>query len=138
MWGSVYNLPLNEFTDVIDNSLKNGYTVAWAADVSHKGFSHSKGIAVIPETDIENMEGLEKEKWEKLSKSEQESQIYALNSIVKEKKITQELRQKSFDNYSTTDDHGMLITGKAHDQNGNEYYIIKNSWGTDGKYDVYF
>ncbi len=138
LWGSVYNLPLNEFTEVIDHSLKNGYTVAWAADVSHKGFSYNKGIAVIPETDVENMEGLEKAKWEKLSKSERESQIYALNSIVKEKKITQELRQESFDNYTTTDDHGMLIVGKAHDQNRNEYYIIKNSWGIGGKYEGYF
>lgn len=138
LWGSVYNLPLNKFTEVIDHSLKNGYTVAWAADVSHKGFSYSKGIAVIPETDIENMESLERAKWEKLSKKKRESQIYELNTIVKEKKITQELRQASFDNYETTDDHGMLIIGKAHDQNGNEYYIIKNSWGTDGKYDGYF
>ncbi len=138
LWGSVYNLPLNEFADVIDHSLKNGYTVAWAADVSHKGFLYNKGIAVIPETEIENMEGLEKAKWEKLSKKDRENQIYELNTIVKEKKITQEFRQESFDNYTTTDDHGMLIIGTAHDQKGNEYYIIKNSWGTGDKYNGYF
>lgn len=138
LWGSVYNLPLNEFADVIDHSLKNGYTVAWAADVSHKGFLYNKGIALIPETEIENMEGLEKAKWEKLSKRDRENQIYELNTIVKEKKITQEFRQESFDNYTTTDDHGMLIVGTAHDQKGNEYYIIKNSWGTGDKYKGYF
>jgi len=88
LWGSVYNLPINEFEQVIDNALKEGYTVAWAADVSHKGFKYNKGIAVIPETDIKNMDGLEKGKWEKLSKRERESQIYELNTITKEKKIT--------------------------------------------------
>lgn len=138
LWGSVYNLPINEFEKVIDNALKKGYTVAWAADVSHKGFKYNKGIAVIPETDVENMDGLEKGKWEKLSKREREDQIYELNTIVKEKVITQELRQKSFDNHTTTDDHGMLIMGTAKDQKGNEYYIIKNSWGLGGKYDGYF
>jgi bleomycin hydrolase len=138
LWGNVYNLPLNEFTEVIDYSLKKGYTVAWAADVSHKGFSHTKGLAVIPETDIENMDNLERAKWEKLSKKDAETQIYQLNTIVKEKNITQEYRQTAFDNYTTTDDHGMLLLGKAHDQKGNEYYIVKNSWGTDSKYNGYF
>ncbi len=138
LWNSVYNLPINEFEQVIDNALKEGYTVAWAADVSHKGFKYNKGIAVIPETEVENMDGLEKGKWEKLSKREREAQIYELNSISKEKKITQEYRQESFDNYLTTDDHGMLIIGTAKDQKGNEYYIIKNSWGLGGKYDGYF
>jgi aminopeptidase C len=37
-----------------------------------------------------------------------------------------------------TDDHGMLITGIAKDQNGNEYYLVKNSWGTDQKFKGYF
>jgi len=138
LWNSVYNIPLNELEQVIDHSLKNGYTVAWAADVSHKGFKYNKGIAVIPETEIDNLEGLEKAKWEKLSDRERESQIYELNEIVTEKKITQEYRQKEFDNQTTTDDHGMLLVGKAHDQKGNEYYIVKNSWGISGMYEGYF
>ncbi len=138
LWGSNYNIPLDEFAEVIDNALNKGYTVAWAADVSHKGFAHNKGLAVIPETEIENMDNLEKAKWEKLSKKEIENQIYQFNTIVKEKTITQEFRQSAFDNYTTTDDHGMLLVGKAHDQKGNEYYIVKNSWGTDGKYAGYF
>ena len=43
--------------------------------------------------------------------------------------VTQEERQQAYDNWETTDDHGMLIFGKAKDQMGNEYYMVKNSWG---------
>ncbi len=134
----VYNLPLNEFEQVIDYSLKNGYTVAWGADVSHKGFMYNKGVAVIPETDIENLSGLEKAKWEKLTERERNAQIYKEEGPVQEKKITQELRQEKFDSQETTDDHGMHIIGIAHDQNGTKYYIVKNSWGTNSKYKGYF
>ena len=123
---------------VIDNSLNKGYTVAWGADVSHKGFAYSKGIAVIPDMVIENTDGLEKGKWEKLSEGEKKKLIYGLDKPGKEMKITQEMRQEAFDNYTTTDDHGMLIIGIANDQNGNKYYIIKNSWSDSGIYKGYF
>ena len=45
------------------------------------------------------------------------------------------MRQEGYDNYETTDDHGLQIYGIAHDQNGKKYYIVKNSWGNAGKYD---
>ncbi len=112
--------------------------MAWGADISHKGFSYSKGVAVIPKVDIENMSDLEQGKWEKLSEKEKENQLYKLVKPGKEKKITQEIRQKAFDNYKTTDDHGMHILGIAHDQNGTKYYIVKNSWGPNQKYKGYF
>ena len=48
--------------------------------------------------------------------------------------ITQEMRQEAYDNWETTDDHGMVIYGIAKDQNGDEYYMVKNSWGTNSKY----
>ncbi len=130
--GEIYNVPLDEMMAVIDNSLEKGHTVAWGADISEKGFSWSNGIAVVPDDDKNDLSGTEKEKWEKLTKKEKSEMLYSFDEPVKEKVITQELRQKDFDNYSTTDDHGMEIVGTANDQNGMKYYIIKNSWGTKG------
>lgn len=136
--GSVYNLPIDEMISSIDNALNNGYTVAWAADVSEKGFQWSKGFAVIPDEDIKELDGLEQAKWEKLSKRDKMKMLYKFDKPVKEKVITQDLRQKQFDNYKTTDDHGMLLVGIAKDQTGKEFYKVKNSWGTNQKYDGYF
>lgn len=136
--GLVYNLPLEEMMQTIDNALEKGFTVAWAADVSEKGFQWSKGFAVVPDAEAKEFAGLEQAKWEELSEKDRLKMIYSFDKPVAEKTITQELRQKDFDNFQTTDDHGMLIAGKAKDQNGNEYYIIKNSWGTDQVYKGYF
>jgi bleomycin hydrolase len=139
MQDQIYNVPLEEMMEIIDFSLENGYTVAWGADISEKGFSWKNGVAIVPEENLEDLTGTEREKWEKLTPQEKEKQLYSFNGPVREKVITQDLRQEAFDNYSTTDDHGMLITGKATDQNGNEYYIVKNSWGTTGNdYKGYF
>jgi len=139
MWEEVYNVPMEEMQAIIDNSIENGYTVAWAADVSEKGFSTSKeGVAVIPELDKAEMSDAEIAKWEKLSEKEKEEKLYELKKPGKEKEITQEMRQISFDNYQTTDDHGMLIMGTAKDQAGNFYYKVKNSWGDYNDYGGYF
>ena len=40
----------------------------------------------------------------------------------------------TFDNWQATYDHVMLIFGIAKDQNGREYYMVKNSWGDAGNY----
>jgi len=45
--------------------------------------------------------------------------------------VTQEIRQKGYEAFVTSDDHLMHLTGIVKDQNGNKYYITKNSWGTD-------
>jgi bleomycin hydrolase len=136
--GEIYNLPLDELIEIMDYALDNGYTVAWASDVSEKGFAHNKGFAVVPETELSEMQGSEKAKWEKLTEKERNAQIYNLDKVVTERKITQEMRQKEFDNFQTTDDHGLHMVGYGKDQFGSKYYYIKNSWNTDSKYEGYF
>jgi len=128
----VYNLPMDELMEVIDYSVENGYTIAWGADISEKGFSWKNGVAVVPDKNTPEIAGLEKARWEKMTDAEKEKLLFKFDKPVPEKKITQEMRQIEFDNYQTTDDHGMQITGKASDQNGNKYYLVKNSWGTEG------
>ena len=132
-WSESYNIPLDEFAQVFDNAIDNGFTIAWASDVSEKGFNRN-GIAVNPETKVDNLPGSDQARWLNISQKEMEEKIYKLDGPQPEIKVTQELRQTGFDNYQTTDDHGMVIYGKAKDQDGGKYYLVKNSWGTDSKY----
>jgi aminopeptidase C len=132
-WSDSYNLPLNELMQVIDNAIDKGYTVAWASDVSEKGFNR-KGIAVVPDVNAAEAPGSDQAHWLGLDQKAREELANTLSAPVPEKKITQEIRQQGFDNYETTDDHGMLIYGTAQDQNGTKYYLVKNSWGTDNPY----
>lgn len=139
MYSETYNLPIDDLMEVFKNAIEEGYPIAWGADVSEKGFSWKNGVAIVPEEVLTDLKGTEKEKWEKLTTKEKKKSLYSFKEIVKEKEITQEMRQEAFDNYQTTDDHGMVITGMAEDQNGNLYYMVKNSWGTDDHiYDGYF
>jgi len=117
---------------IIDYSIMNGYTVAWGADVSEKGFSWKNGVAIVPDKNATEIAGTDKDRWSKMSDTEKDKLLYKFDKIVPEKEITQEMRQKEFDNYQTTDDHGLHITGIANDQHGDKYYIVKNSWGTEG------
>ena len=116
----VYNVKVNDMTDVIDNALKKGYTVAWATDVSEKSFSWKNGVAYVPAKKFDDMTAEEK--------------ADMFNGPKPEPEITPEMRQAAFDNYTTTDDHGMHIIGLAKDQTGREYYIVKNSWGETNDY----
>ncbi|MGD9977301.1 MAG: aminopeptidase C [Bacteroidales bacterium] len=136
--GEVYNVPLNDLEKIFDYAIDNGYPVAWASDVSDKGFSWSKGVAIVPDVNIEEMSGSDKERWTQLSQKDKDAKLYSFEKPGKETKITQELRQEAFDNFQTTDDHGMLLVGKAKDQEGNIYFKVKNSWGTDNIYNGYF
>lgn len=133
--GEVYNVTLEDLMRITDNALKTGYSIAWGSDVSEAGFSYNNGVAIVPETNVDNLEGTELSRWQKLSRNDR--QQYGLKSPVKEKVITQEMRQEAFDNYETTDDHGMHIVGMATDQNGTEYYIVKNSWNVGNPYKGY-
>jgi len=132
-WAESYNLPLDEFKSVFDNAIDKGYTIAWGSDVSEKGFTR-KGIAVNPETKVDNMPGTDQAKWLNISDKDREAKIYKKEGPQAEVKVTQAIRQAGFDDYETTDDHGMVIYGNAKDQNGANYYMVKNSWGTDNKY----
>lgn len=130
-WDHVYNVPLADFDAIVENSIDNGYTVGWGSDVSDKGFATRKeGVAVVPAVDQANTSGSDQERWVGLSKSEKEGAIYSsLDGPIVEKEVTQELRQEHFDNYQSTDDHGMHIIGKAVDQTGKVFFYVKNSWG---------
>lgn len=138
LWGNVYNVTLDDLMAIMENSLETGYTVGWASDVSEKGFSHTNGVAIVPETNTQEMSGSERSRWETMSRTERNKALYSFEKPVKEMEITQELRQEAYDNYQTTDDHGMHITGMSKDQNGTKYFRVKNSWNTNNKYDGYF
>ena len=129
-----YNLPLDELMDVLDKAIDKGYTFSWGSDVSEIGFTRD-GLAVVPDVNIKEMSDAEIAKWVKMPKTQQQAEL--LKKPGKEKEITQELRQQEFDNKLTTDDHGMHVIGKAVDQIGNKYFIVKNSWGDYGKYKGY-
>jgi bleomycin hydrolase len=108
-----YNVPLDDLVRIMDYALNNGYSVLWDGDVGSDNF-YKEGYAVVPIKDYPDS-----------SKSPEE-----------EKTITQEMRQRQFDNYSVTDDHLMHIVGVAKDQAGKTFYYVKNSWGVkrkDGK-----
>lgn len=122
-----YNLPIDEIIKIIDYALENGYSVAWDGDVSEKEFEKKKAYAIVPADEITDDSQKDDDDEEKEE------------GPIREKIISQEMRQESFDNYTTTDDHLMHITGLAKDQTGAKFYYTKNSWGTkDRKYNGYW
>jgi bleomycin hydrolase len=124
-----YNLPIDEFMTVMEESVKNGYTFAWASDISEKGFSFKNGLAIVPEDEKTiKVKGKDNKHF---SDGGAQKTADCFDEPVKELEITQELRQEAFDNQTTTDDHGMHITGLVKDQKGTKYFVVKNSWGND-------
>ncbi|SCX85596.1 bleomycin hydrolase [Flavobacterium caeni] len=119
----VYNVPMKELTDIIDNALAKGYTIAWSTDVSEPYFSWRNGVAHVPDIDLTGIT------------AEQKKQIF--DGPLQEKQVTEDLRTEGLYSLSTTDDHAMQIVGLAKDQNGKEYYKVKNSWGTSNDYKGY-
>lgn len=139
LWAEYMNVPMEEMKAIVDNAIDNGYSVVWAADVSEGGFKWRKGYAVLPKaTDTSSMEGTELSRWVQLSDKDREESRFDIKGPVEEEKVTQESRQAMFDRQETTDDHGMVIVGKAVDQEGNKYYKVKNSWDTNQLYGGYF
>ncbi len=130
-WSPSYNLPLDEFMAVIDNAVENGYTVLWGGDVSETGFTRD-GLGVLVDAKAMVTTGSDQERW--VGRAEDKPAEKKAAGPAPEETVTQESRQLMFDNKQSTDDHGMHLFGTAKDQNGNKYYLIKNSWGESGAY----
>lgn len=125
---------MDDMIKIIDNAINNGYTVAWGGDVSEDGFTR-KGLAIAYDSKkVQSLSGSDAARWLKLTKTEKTSKLDSLGVYAPEVEVTQEMRQEAYDNWETTDDHGMHLFGIAKDQTGKEYYMIKNSWGEYGDY----
>ena len=133
-WAQVYNLPLDEMMQVMDNAIANGYPIAWGSDVSEQGFRMGtrKGFCVLPATEVSASMGSDMAHWTGMKAKDIQDE--AAKHPTPQRWVTQEERQMAYDNRETTDDHGMLIYGTAKDQMGNEYFMVKNSWGDYGEY----
>jgi aminopeptidase C len=124
----MYNVQMEDLMRIIDNAIAKGYTLAWGADVSEIGFTR-KGICVVPDDDKgADITGSDMAKWVGMTADKKKEEL--TKKPLPEKEITQQMRQDAYDNWETTDDHGMQIFGIAKDQNGKKYDMIKNSWGT--------
>lgn len=130
-WDSAYNLPLDELMEVMYNAIEKGYTIAWGSDVSEKGFTRN-GLAVALKDEVK-AGGSDQERWVGKAR-EEKAETEAATTLPEEVTVTQESRQEGYDRKTTTDDHGMHIYGLAKDQNGTNYFMVKNSWGETGKY----
>ena len=130
-----YNVPMDEMMQIIDNAVNEGYTVAWGGDVSEDGFTR-QGLAYAVDTKKteQSLQGSDMARWLKMNATKKRDIIDSLGCKVPEVVPTQEMRQERFDNWELTDDHGMQIYGIAKDQNGKDYYMVKNSWGETGAY----
>ncbi|MFN2313910.1 MAG: C1 family peptidase [Bacteroidales bacterium] len=126
-----HNLPLDELVQVMDYALNNGYTVNWDGDVSERGFSHANGVAINPDMAKMDISGLTDRARFEMMQSSRTPIPGMFDKPGPEIDVTQEVRQKGYETFVTTDDHLMHVTGIVKDQNGTKYYITKNSWGTD-------
>ena len=133
-----YNMGFDEMMAEVDNALNNGYTVGWAQDVSDKGFSRKAGVAIVPEDDVNKIRESNPKAFKKMTDEEVLEKQYSFEYVMPEKEVTEEMHQTAYDDWSTGDDHSMLIVGIAHDQNGTKYYKVKNSWGETGPYKGYW
>jgi bleomycin hydrolase len=133
-WEKSMNVPLNELVEIIDSALYSGFSVAWAMDISERGFCFKKGMACLPakvyQTDTVISE-------DTISRCSTSSINFDFRNPEHEIMVTEKMRQEAFDNFTTTDDHLMHIIGTAIGVDGKKYFYIKNSWGTENQFDGY-
>ena len=127
-WDNLFNIPLDEFMEVLDDAIMNGYTVAWGTDVSQAGFTRD-GLGIYLDVEASSAPGSDQERWVGKEQEDESAPV-----VIVEKEVSEQSRQAEFDNKTITDDHGMHIFGIAKDQDGKKYYMVKNSWGDSGKY----
>lgn len=134
-WEKSMNVPLDDMVGILDSALYHGYSVAWALDISEKGFSFKKGMAIAPEkiytidSTVLSIDSL-------LNKVKI-GVNFDFSNPEKEIVVNEKIRQKAFDDFSTTDDHLMHIVGCAYSEDGQKYYYVKNSWGLENQFDGY-
>lgn len=134
-WSESYNMPIEELMKVMHNAIDNGFSIAWGADVSEIGFNRD-GIGVLADVEAIENAGSDQERWIGASSKNKHRQILKIINTPSCPEInpTQDYRQECFDNYTLTDDHGMIIYGKAKNQVGKPFFMVKNSWGEAGAY----
>jgi bleomycin hydrolase len=108
--GAYYNVPLKELIGITETALQKGYTVAWDADVSNRGFAFGSGYALLP------FQG-------------QSIKKDSIDPDMTEPTYTQDSRQQLYEELVTQDDHLMHITGIEKTPKGKTFFLVKNSWG---------
>jgi bleomycin hydrolase len=136
-WGYSFNVPLDELEEIADSALYKGYSLAWATDITEDGFNFEEGIAIAPTIAYVHKNEKNAGRWDNKTASEKRKLIFENGNSIEELNVTQEIRQVAFNNYSTTDDHGMHILGLGNDRDGEPYYYVKNSWGSGNPYNGY-
>lgn len=111
-----YNIPIDELMAALDYALDKGFTVAWGGDVSGN-FNIQPAVSDLPDS-LLSITG------QSAVAADPQAQTARL----------QQLRQEQWDDWTFTYDHVMLIYGKAVDENGRPFYLVKNTWGEIGPY----
>ena len=128
LWDESYNVSVDEMYETVLHALKSGYTVAWGADVSEKGFSFKNGLAIVPlRKEKIVVEGEDNKNFSDAG-ADKKSSVFTQPDT--EVVVTQQMRQEGYDQKETTDDHGMHIVGLYRDKKGRNFFLVKNSWGT--------
>ena len=128
LWDESYNVSVDEMYETVLHALKSGYTIAWGADVSEKGFSFKNGLAIVPlKKEKIVVEGEDNKNFSDAG-ADKKSSVFTQPDT--EVVVTQQMRQEGYDQKETTDDHGMHIVGLYRDKKGRNFFLVKNSWGT--------